>query len=229
MVPVRHAGFDRPWRQAREDELGQLDAAQVQDRGLAAARAIAPRPRSRTSAWSAWIAATSCSVGGNGGIKVRATDFLCKVGTEQEALDYCAAFIQLYREEARYLERTAPWIERVGARLREGAHRRRRDRPRGVAVALPASRKASARTTLGRACRRRGSRATCAYGAVRTVHTWRKWHDRRVARHWLAWRDPGARQRGRYRSRAAKKSRSSAPATTRSSHWSIAARTRAGH
>jgi len=53
-------------------------------------------------------------VGGNGGIHVRATDLLCKVATEQEALDYCAAFIQLYREEARYLERTAPWIERVG-------------------------------------------------------------------------------------------------------------------
>jgi nitrite reductase (NADH) large subunit len=54
------------------------------------------------------------SVGGNGGIHVRATDFLCKVATEREALDYCAAFIQLYREEGRYLERTAPWIERVG-------------------------------------------------------------------------------------------------------------------
>ena len=53
-------------------------------------------------------------VGGNGGMKVRVTDLLCKVATEQEALDYCAAFIQLYREEARYLERTAPWIERVG-------------------------------------------------------------------------------------------------------------------
>lgn len=53
-------------------------------------------------------------VGGNGGIKVRATDLLCKVATEQEAMDHCAAFIQLYREEARYLERTAPWIERVG-------------------------------------------------------------------------------------------------------------------
>ena len=53
-------------------------------------------------------------VGGNGGIKVRATDFLCKVATEQEAKDYCAAFTQLYREEARYLERTAPWIERIG-------------------------------------------------------------------------------------------------------------------
>ncbi|KGB58637.1 nitrite reductase large subunit NirB [Sphingopyxis sp. SE2] len=53
-------------------------------------------------------------VGGNGGIHVRATDLLCKVATEQEAMDHCAAFIQLYREEARYLERTAPWIERVG-------------------------------------------------------------------------------------------------------------------
>jgi nitrite reductase (NADH) large subunit len=53
-------------------------------------------------------------IGGNGGMKVRATDLLCKVSTEQEAMDYCAAFIQLYREEAHYLERTAPWIERVG-------------------------------------------------------------------------------------------------------------------
>ena len=53
-------------------------------------------------------------VGGNGGIKVRATDLLCKVETEAEAMQHCAAFIQLYREEARYLERTAPWIERVG-------------------------------------------------------------------------------------------------------------------
>lgn len=53
-------------------------------------------------------------VGGNGGMKVRVTDFLCKVETEQEAMDHCAAFTQLYREEAHYLERTAPWIERVG-------------------------------------------------------------------------------------------------------------------
>lgn len=53
-------------------------------------------------------------IGGNGGIHLRGTDLLCKVSTEQEALDYCAAFIQLYREEARYLDRTAPWVERVG-------------------------------------------------------------------------------------------------------------------
>jgi nitrite reductase (NADH) large subunit len=53
-------------------------------------------------------------VGGNGGIKVRVTDLLCKVDTEAEVLAYCAAFTQLYREEAHYLERTAPWVERVG-------------------------------------------------------------------------------------------------------------------
>jgi nitrite reductase (NADH) large subunit len=53
-------------------------------------------------------------VGGNGGIKVRATELLCKVTTEVEVLEYCCAFLQLYRQEARYLERTAPWIERTG-------------------------------------------------------------------------------------------------------------------
>jgi nitrite reductase (NADH) large subunit len=53
-------------------------------------------------------------VGGNGGMKVRVTDLLCKVETEEEALGICAAFIQLYREQAHYLERTAPWVERVG-------------------------------------------------------------------------------------------------------------------
>jgi nitrite reductase (NADH) large subunit len=53
-------------------------------------------------------------VGGNGGVKVRATDFLCKVETEAEVKEYCGAYMQLYREEAHYLERTAHWIERVG-------------------------------------------------------------------------------------------------------------------
>ncbi|MEO5574531.1 MAG: nitrite reductase large subunit NirB [Gammaproteobacteria bacterium] len=53
-------------------------------------------------------------VGGNGGIKVRVTDLLCKVSTEDEVLEYAGAYMQLYREEARYLDRTSHWIERVG-------------------------------------------------------------------------------------------------------------------
>ena len=43
----------------------------------------------------------------------RSTDLLTKVETEEQVKEYCGAFIQLYREEAHYLERTAPWVERV--------------------------------------------------------------------------------------------------------------------
>ena len=53
-------------------------------------------------------------VGGNGGIEVRVTDPLVRVATEEEVLERTGAFLQLYREEAHYLERTAPWIARVG-------------------------------------------------------------------------------------------------------------------
>lgn len=59
------------------------------------------------SGWDLYVA-------GNGGIKVRVTDLLAKVTTEDEVLEYAAAFMQVYREEAWYLERTAPWVERVG-------------------------------------------------------------------------------------------------------------------
>jgi len=52
-------------------------------------------------------------IAGNGGIKVRVTDLLCKVKTEEEVMEYAGAFMQMYREEARYLDRTAPWVERV--------------------------------------------------------------------------------------------------------------------
>ena len=53
-------------------------------------------------------------VGGNGGVEVRVTDHLVRVASEADVLEYVAAFMQLYREEARYLERTAPWVKRVG-------------------------------------------------------------------------------------------------------------------
>lgn len=53
-------------------------------------------------------------IAGNGGIKVRVTDLLCKVSTDEELLEYVKAFMQFYREDAFYLERTAHWVERVG-------------------------------------------------------------------------------------------------------------------
>ncbi|WP_433706553.1 nitrite reductase large subunit NirB [Paraburkholderia sacchari] len=53
-------------------------------------------------------------VGGNGGIKTEVAQFLVKVRTSGEVKEYTAAFLQLYREEAHYLDRTVHYLERVG-------------------------------------------------------------------------------------------------------------------
>jgi nitrite reductase (NADH) large subunit len=53
-------------------------------------------------------------VGGNGGIKTEAGHFFCKVRTAEEVMETAGAFLQLYREEGWYLERTVHWIARVG-------------------------------------------------------------------------------------------------------------------
>ncbi len=54
------------------------------------------------------------SVGGNGGIKTEVAQFLVKVKTGEEVLEYAGAFLQLYREEGRYLDRTVHYVARVG-------------------------------------------------------------------------------------------------------------------
>ncbi len=59
------------------------------------------------SGWEIYVA-------GNGGIKTEVAQFLCKVKTSAEVMEYAGAFIQLYREEARYLDRTVHWVHRVG-------------------------------------------------------------------------------------------------------------------
>ena len=53
-------------------------------------------------------------VGGNGGIKTEVAHFLVKLKTAAEVLEYSGAFLQLYREEGWYLERTCHYIGRVG-------------------------------------------------------------------------------------------------------------------
>lgn len=53
-------------------------------------------------------------IGGNGGVKVRAAELLCTVKTEDEVMEWTAAFLQYYREQASWNERTAQWVERVG-------------------------------------------------------------------------------------------------------------------
>lgn len=53
-------------------------------------------------------------VGGNGGTDLRLGDLLVKVKTDEEALEWTGAYLQYYRETARYLERTSKWLERIG-------------------------------------------------------------------------------------------------------------------
>lgn len=67
-------------------------------------------------------------VGGNGGTKLRGTDLLCKVKTEEEVLEWSGAYLQYYRETGKYNERTAEWLERVGLDTVKAALESREDR-----------------------------------------------------------------------------------------------------
>jgi nitrite reductase (NADH) large subunit len=53
-------------------------------------------------------------VAGNGGIKTDVAEFYTKVKTHEEVLEVSKAFLQLYREEGWYLERTVHYVARVG-------------------------------------------------------------------------------------------------------------------
>ena len=59
------------------------------------------------SGWEIYVA-------GNGGIKTEVAQFLVKVATADEVLEHAGAFLQLYREEGWYLERTVHYVARVG-------------------------------------------------------------------------------------------------------------------
>jgi nitrite reductase (NADH) large subunit len=53
-------------------------------------------------------------IGGAAGSRVRKGDMLCVVETHEEVLKYLGRFMQYYRENAKYLERTYDFVERAG-------------------------------------------------------------------------------------------------------------------
>ncbi len=53
-------------------------------------------------------------IGGAAGLHIQGTEVMCTVKTEDEVLEYTAAVVQLYREEAAYLERMYKWMDNVG-------------------------------------------------------------------------------------------------------------------
>ncbi|MEL7175042.1 MAG: nitrite reductase large subunit NirB [Pseudomonadota bacterium] len=54
------------------------------------------------------------SVGGAAGMDLKETEALAKAPTEQEAIDLTIAFVQLYREHAKYLDRPYKFIAKFG-------------------------------------------------------------------------------------------------------------------
>ncbi|MCK9248150.1 MAG: NAD(P)/FAD-dependent oxidoreductase [Solirubrobacteraceae bacterium] len=54
------------------------------------------------------------SIGGAGAGTVRQTRLLARVDTKDEALALAIVFLQYYREHGEYLERTAPFVDRIG-------------------------------------------------------------------------------------------------------------------
>uniref|UniRef100_UPI0035B431D4 nitrite reductase large subunit NirB n=1 Tax=Ferrovibrio sp. TaxID=1917215 RepID=UPI0035B431D4 len=53
-------------------------------------------------------------IAGAAGLEVKQTILLCKLETEEEVLEYTGALMQLYREQAHYLDRIHKWLHRVG-------------------------------------------------------------------------------------------------------------------
>ncbi len=53
-------------------------------------------------------------VAGAAGMDVKETERLVDVATEEEAIEWTVAFVQLYRENARYLDRPYKWVAKVG-------------------------------------------------------------------------------------------------------------------
>ncbi len=53
-------------------------------------------------------------VGGAAGMDLKEIEPLIKVATEDEAMEHVLAFVQLYRENAKYLDRPYKWIAKVG-------------------------------------------------------------------------------------------------------------------
>jgi nitrite reductase (NADH) large subunit len=53
-------------------------------------------------------------IGGAAGAHIRKGDILCVVDSHDDVLKYMGRFMQYYRENAKYLERTYGFVERIG-------------------------------------------------------------------------------------------------------------------
>jgi nitrite reductase (NADH) large subunit len=112
-LPLRHAEVDGHGRQAETMLFGMWSPHKVK-------LAVSGCPRNCAEAGIKDVGVIGVDsgyelyVGGNGGIKTEVAQFFCKVKNDDEVMEYSGAFLQLYREEGYYLERTCHYVARVG-------------------------------------------------------------------------------------------------------------------
>ena len=76
--------------------------------------------------------------------------------TEDEALEVIVALVQMYREQARYLERIYKWTKRVGVAEIRKSNSRRCGEAQGAISSVSSSRRNSRRSIRGKsACPRK--------------------------------------------------------------------------
>ena len=123
MVPLRHAGLDADGQGARARAVADVRAAQGQARGLrlpAQLRRVGHqgrrRDRRRFGLGDLRRAATAAS-------RPRSRSSSARSKTHEEVLEIRGAFLQLYREEGWYLERTVHYVGARRPRPRQGEGR----------------------------------------------------------------------------------------------------------
>ena len=156
-------------------DVGLLDAGQGQDGASPAARGTAPRRPARMSASSASSRGYEIHFGGAAGLDIKGTELLCKVATEEEALEH-GRRPRPALSRAGALSRAHLQMGEAGRRRHDPRPDRRRPRtPPGACRALPSSRSASRRSIPGPS----GCRARCPrVPAARRPHRrWRRRND----------------------------------------------------
>ena len=231
MVPLRHPGFDRARRQDRADDLGQLDAAQVQDRGLGLPAQLRRGDDQGLRRGLRRLAATSCTSAATAASR-SASPTCCARSRPRRR----RSIIAPPSSSSTARRRTISSAPRRGSSASGSTMSRRaivedEDGRDALAARFRYSPAVHAGRSLGRSAPR-AARATCTTATSPKSARSRQWqermHDRRVARHRPGGPESRCAARGRCRCAAARRSPCSAPAPTGSTRWSTSARTSRG-
>ena len=162
-LPLRHPIGHGHGRQAGEDALRHVRPHKVK-------LAVSGCPRNCAEAGIKDVGVIGVDSGyeiyvaGNGGIKTEVAQFLVKVGSDDEVLEYAGAFLQLYREEGTTSTAPATTVGRSASTTSRAASSRTKTDARPLCRLRDAPRTPG---TLGRARRRQAEARIRNLGSLR--------------------------------------------------------------